>query len=560
MDHIDEEGRSLLGELVVYVCKHILPEMGRENDFKLGCPETRTPEDKERQEMRNEFASKLHVYADDAAYFLAEGISIIFPLVVRPHKDLKNDWHKYFSGTICINCMVPLSSIQNESIRRKLISVGYTDKMHVPCCVVLYSRKVCREYFNLRTEIANLSVGRNEQLVKVVVDAMSDIRGERDYIGNIFDAADSLEVLNKRGWGGTDAESNVITLPSAYDIMSRWSCILDFMFEYHCSIKKLNVQHVLEYILFIVFDEISVIHAAAVIRKIFTAKLSYPPEKLPGGGIYRRMIAIAKNLNIMSVGKFENKKHRKGNIKKLLALCNEASISLHEQKCAGEGKEAAIDMTCRLLLTKLMQGGRRRIRGVDVTLEMGKKFIQLGSLLGLIPLRCVTWASVTCTDDRLSKVLGRFDGLSDIETQRKEFDGLVSAIRKKISNQVSGSVIEHILLVHAEKEATAARTGDTTRCNMDSSCNDHYFRHTHRNQQKIQDFYRLKYGSEWEIQMLIDGKSKTVTNWKHKQADSYLYWETKNDYTMDLDSRLIMSEEMVIHKHGNSNAVTPRHP
>ena len=183
---------------MVYVCKHVLPEMGRENHFKLGCAETRTPQDKERQEMRNEFASKLNVYADDVAFVLVEGISVIIPLVVPPHKDLKNDWHKYFSGSICINCTVPLSSIQNESIRLKLMSLGYTNDMPVPCCVILYSRRVCREYFNLRKEVAGLNLGRNKDLVKVVVDAMLNIRGGRDYIGNIFDAADSLEVLNKR--------------------------------------------------------------------------------------------------------------------------------------------------------------------------------------------------------------------------------------------------------------------------------------------------------------------------------------------------------------------------
>ncbi len=546
-EKIEEEGKSLLGELVVYVCKHVLPQLKRENHFKLGHLETNTPMDKERQNLRNEFAAKLNVYADDVAFFLIEGVSVIFPLVLLPHKDLRNDWHKYFSGSICINCTVSLSSIQNKSIRDLLKSIGYSVDMSVPCCVILYSRKVCREYFNLRRELSNLRLGRNQDLVRIVVHAILNVRGKRDYIGNIFDATNSVDALNKI-WGTT----TFISVPSAYDRMSQWSIVLDCIFEYHCNVEKLSTRHLLEYILFIVFDEVSNVDVYTVMRFMLTKNLPSIAIELENG-MYRRMILAAKSLGILSKGKFDNITDLESNLLKLLNWCNEVGSFFYTQKCAGKRADAVINKMCLSFLKNLMHIGEDGIDGAIVDVVTGKTIIQLAALFGLIPLRCATWSSVVSAEDQLSKAMSHFNGLSDIEKQRKEFDDLVSVMRRNISVQVTGSIIENILLIHTGENAVA--TGSRISGGRNTvwfSCFDYYFRHSYgeQNQTKVQNFYRLKFGREWEIQILSDGKNKSLTKWKYRKQSfgtgSHIYWSTVNkDHTLDLESKLMISDDVV---------------
>jgi hypothetical protein len=211
---VGDESRAALGELVLYIFKKILPKLNQQHQFKL--PNTKAG--KSRSKLRHGLASLLHVGETDYDNFRVEAISIIIPIIVHPHTDSLNDsTSKDHSGTITVNCSLPLNIVTNATLLKQLKSLGYTDTF--PCSIILYARKCCGSFYKLMCTLQQLEQGSNVEEAIVESIEKKDEYNPRDYIGNIFNNhniyKDSFHKIEDTQGSGK------VEIPYTYDIMVR---------------------------------------------------------------------------------------------------------------------------------------------------------------------------------------------------------------------------------------------------------------------------------------------------------------------------------------------------
>ena len=105
----------MLGDLVLYVTKKILPALGQKYQFKL----PNTKEGDKHKLLQHKLASLLDIGDVEYEFFLTEAISIIIPIIIPinilPHRDKLNDGKNTKSGTVTLNCTLPISIITNKN-------------------------------------------------------------------------------------------------------------------------------------------------------------------------------------------------------------------------------------------------------------------------------------------------------------------------------------------------------------------------------------------------------------------------------------------------------------
>lgn len=215
---------TALGKLAILSFKEIMPELGQQQHFILDLD---SDSGRERAKMRSILANTLNVGEDDMHAFRCEALSVIIPLSVMPHKDEQNDNQEGFCGTLTLNCSLPISILTNKRLINHLRSSGFTDKF--PFSVVLYSRKVCRTFYNLRNSLSilsNTTFGRrvHEALINVSAD------NELNYI-RLFDHAEIYErmidkIKNSRSNEMDRHKRGCVEVPSTYEAMVRICSLL----------------------------------------------------------------------------------------------------------------------------------------------------------------------------------------------------------------------------------------------------------------------------------------------------------------------------------------------
>ena len=161
-----------------------MPALGQKDHFKL--PNTNAGH--ARKTLRHELASLLGVGVHEYEYFLTEAISIIIPIIILPHRDKLNDGKtKNQSGTITLNCTLPMSIITNKQVLELLKLLGYTTTF--PCSIIFYCRGCCGNYSNFVEKLNEMEQGSTAEQAIVACVRKADVVEPRDYIGQYFNSS-----------------------------------------------------------------------------------------------------------------------------------------------------------------------------------------------------------------------------------------------------------------------------------------------------------------------------------------------------------------------------------
>jgi hypothetical protein len=201
-----------------------MPSLDQENHFEL--PDTVAG--RARAELRSKLAKELGVSGEDVKFCRCEALSIIIPVIVRHHKDNPNDPKDGFSGTLTLNCTLPIEILENKHTIAYLKLLGYTKTF--PLSVVMYSRAVCRTYSNLKEHLnilldmnTNSSRGKrskfNEEIYKALTNTGAD--NDRSFI-RIFDHQEKHEALIEQLSKKFEEQGqNGVEVPFTYEAMVR---------------------------------------------------------------------------------------------------------------------------------------------------------------------------------------------------------------------------------------------------------------------------------------------------------------------------------------------------
>jgi len=161
-----------------------LPALGQKDHFKL--PNTNAGD--ARKILRHKLAALLGVEGLEYEFFLTEAISIIIPIIILPHRDKLNDGKtKNQSGTVTLNCTLPISIITNEKILELVKLLGYTTTF--PCSIIFYGRGCCGNYFNFVEKCNEMEQGSKAEQAIVSCVRKTDVVDPRDYIGQLFNSS-----------------------------------------------------------------------------------------------------------------------------------------------------------------------------------------------------------------------------------------------------------------------------------------------------------------------------------------------------------------------------------
>ena len=158
--------------------------LGQEDHFKL----PKTDAGHERKLLRHKFASLLDVEDLEYEFFLTEAVSIIIPIVILPHRDKLNDrTSKNQSGTVTLNCTLPIRIITNKKVLKFVKLLGYTTTF--PCSIIFYGRGCCGNYFNFQENLNEMEKGSKAEQAIVSCVRKTDVVDPRDYIGQLFNSS-----------------------------------------------------------------------------------------------------------------------------------------------------------------------------------------------------------------------------------------------------------------------------------------------------------------------------------------------------------------------------------
>ena len=161
-----------------------MPALGQKDHFKL--PTTKAGD--QRKLLRHKFASLLDVGDLEYEFFLTEAISIIIPIIILPHRDKMNDGKtKHQSGTVTLNCTLPISIITNKKVLKFVKLLGYTTTF--PCSIIFYGRGCCGNYFNFVEQLNEMEKGSKAEKAIVSCVRKTDVVDSRDYIGQLFNSS-----------------------------------------------------------------------------------------------------------------------------------------------------------------------------------------------------------------------------------------------------------------------------------------------------------------------------------------------------------------------------------
>jgi len=413
------------------------------------------------------------------------------------------------------------------------------------------------------------SLNNSSRFYEVIASAILGTRANTDYIGNVFDNTlyyDALMIVKthrssqKKERNSTYGAPSIM-VPFTYDrmvsticllfahntqhsfltftqlvIQSKWSIIFDFALEFHCCVRELKARDVMEYILFVICcTDISLV--AEIMRCILATDTIATKDQLDAVGLYAVMTTKAKAVTITTTTTTTyNRSLLHGHVDltsdQLLKLCQEATKSYNKKNRKDVGG------ICFNIFEQVTDKSFASATGIDFDTTMAKDFIQLTGLFGLIPLECMTWATVLSKEDSLSKTITDLSDIEDLEGQRKLFHELKVFLKKYVSAQATDALMENILKAYEINEAgdEAARLSQ-----------DVYFYQPHRKQP--QHFFRLKLGSKWELRILrnrILGNpktSRTVTLTRWMDEGDYLHW-VRQDGMIVKDSQLVMHQAL----------------
>ena len=138
--------------------------------------------------LRHKLASLLGVGGHQYEYFLTEAISIIIPIILLPHRDKLNDGTaKNQSGTVTLNCTLPISIITNKKILEIVKLLGYTTTF--PCSIIFYGRGCCGNYLKFMEKLNDMEQGSKAEQAIVSCIRKTDVVDSRDYIGQLFNSS-----------------------------------------------------------------------------------------------------------------------------------------------------------------------------------------------------------------------------------------------------------------------------------------------------------------------------------------------------------------------------------
>jgi len=161
-----------------------LPALGQKDHFKL--PNTSAGD--ARKKLRHELAALLGVEGLEYEFFLTEAISIIIPIIILPHRDKLNDGKtKNQSGTVTLNCTLPISIITDKKVLELVKLLGYTTTF--PCSIIFYGRGCCGSYFNFVEKCNEMEQGSKAEQAIVSCVRKTDVVDSRDYIGQLFNSS-----------------------------------------------------------------------------------------------------------------------------------------------------------------------------------------------------------------------------------------------------------------------------------------------------------------------------------------------------------------------------------
>ena len=214
-----------------------MPGLNQDTHFKGNCNNNTTAAAKakdSREKMRTQLAKELGISESEYMFCLCEAITIIIPIKVNPHKDSPNDPGIDYSGTVAVNCLLPIHLLNNKANRavyEHLVGLGYTDQ--IPCTILFYSRKSLQTYEASMAKMYAL-LGTSEVEEKIF-NAITNVEDDNSLnYCRIFDHPNvhsSLVRDLKQKYLDNNAEL-CIEVPRPYDMMVSYTL---FCFEsIHC--------------------------------------------------------------------------------------------------------------------------------------------------------------------------------------------------------------------------------------------------------------------------------------------------------------------------------------
>jgi hypothetical protein len=531
-----------------------MPKFKHDHQSKL--PDTKGG--KARAKLRWGFASSLFVPEKDNEYFPIEAISIIIPIIVGPHVDAMNDGvHSNQSGTLTVNCSLPINMIKNKILLKKLESIGYTDTF--PCSIIFYTRKCCGTYYKFMCSLEKLGSGSN--IEQVVVESIRKKKGmnTRDYIGNLFDDHDRayhnnlMERLEGIRQDVKQEDIPRIQMPFTYDIMvrllyviaghdyvchnqliqlisqSKWSIVFDMVLDIQFYLNVLKAGDAIKFILFVVSHRSNIggiRRAHEIVRRNLLARLQTGArttyQNADGAALYEDLFReISEQLCLKA-----NNNTIDGVVDTILKCC-QSNNTTKQKKMSNADK---IDEECCRLRDILM--------GAPFFLERAEAndFIRLATVIGFVPLHYIIWLPHDKAD---------IESLSNFtfeEVEEAVQQNIVQKLRKQVSNQFTGPFIYNILSYHNAEDSGGHSDDDL-----------YYYYQCHR--KSMQHFFRIKFDGKWCIQMLRDpipvankkrSKTLTIANWnkENKENQNYLHWKQRDGCVINKETPLVVPKEL----------------
>ena len=154
-----------------------MPALGQKYQFKL--PNTKAGD--KHKLLQHKLASLLDIGDVEYEFFLTEAISIIIPIIIPfnilPHRDKLNDGKNTKSGTVTLNCTLPISIITNKKVLElvKLLRNSTT----FPSSIIFHSMEKLNE------------IEQGSKLKQAIVSCVqkTNVVYPRDYIGQLFNSS-----------------------------------------------------------------------------------------------------------------------------------------------------------------------------------------------------------------------------------------------------------------------------------------------------------------------------------------------------------------------------------
>lgn len=202
---------------------------------------------KMRDDMIHQFESILGG-TDHSEHFRVEGITIIIPLGLGPHRDTLNSNFEFMSSVLQINTSIPISNRtipdgRSSPLWQWLELNGYSGCF--PCSLILYSRKSVEMYCQKMSAMNDF--GKRDGLRSLLRWAFIDrVNSDVDFLGSVWyndDFADRFEqtaIMNKklsfrgRMMQRTASYDRIVSTQINLYAMFYTIVIMDLTFTYDC--------------------------------------------------------------------------------------------------------------------------------------------------------------------------------------------------------------------------------------------------------------------------------------------------------------------------------------